>query len=230
MADAMPQMQARAAAPKRMMAAATDGSHTEHHLRAATAGHEGGTNGIHADENAVVGGTIDYSSIAKELDHAFDAFDIDSALRPTKLMVEDNNQWEKKFQKTLLHPTEKMFLSHEEKKSEKDKAFDLLDALSKSGAQPIYYSELHVIVAATHRFDYSLIDTVIRSNMNPITSIERSALIVSSTIHDLPVSDLVLGQGRLASVEQNSPGLLDMRKQETNKEMNNEDEATLKKE
>jgi len=167
-----------------------------------------------------LGNTVDFSHIVKKLDSAFDEYDVDSALRPTKIIVEDNVGWKKNYQKTLLTPQEKKNLSTEDRKQEKDKAFDLLDALSKSGAQPINYSELHVIVAATHRFDYSLIDTVIRSNENPIVSVERSALIVASTTHDdTPVADLVLGPSRLSSIKEHSPGLLEMGNHpKTNKE------------
>jgi hypothetical protein len=189
---------------------------SDHHLRATNKAETDDSSESFGEEDGSdragnLGNTVDFSHIAKKLDSAFDEYDVDSALRPTKITIEDNVEWKKNYQKTLLTPQEKKYLSTEDKKQEKDKAFDLLDALSKSGAQPINYSELHVIVAATHRFDDSLIDTVIRSNENPIASVERSALIVASTTHDdTPITDLVLGPSRLSSIEQHSPGLLEM--------------------
>jgi hypothetical protein len=48
-----------------------------------------------------------------------------------------------------------------------------------------------VIVAATHCFDRSLMDTVIQRNMDPCQALEHSALIVQTTIHQTPARLLV---------------------------------------
>jgi serine/threonine protein kinase len=50
----------------------------------------------------------------------------------------------------------------------KKKALDLLDALSRSGTLGISEAELHVIVAVTHHFDKSLLNTVVQDNLYPI--------------------------------------------------------------
>lgn len=74
---------------------------------------------------------------------------------------------------------------------EKNKAYDLLDALTRSGVISIDSADLHIVLAATHCFDSSLMDTVIRENVNPIEKVERSNLIVASTVHGKPVSELL---------------------------------------
>ncbi len=94
-------------------------------------------------------------------------------------------------QKGLLDAPSVATLYSREQKEEKNKAFDLLDALSKSGALSVDEASLHVVVAATHGFDRTLLDTVIQGNVNPIEKVERSLMIVATTIHRLPVSELL---------------------------------------
>ena len=62
------------------------------------------------------------------------------------------------------------------------------------------------MVCATHCFDKNLIDTVVEDNVNPIEKLERSALIVASTIHDLPAAAL-LNSHQQARVLEYSPML-----------------------
>jgi hypothetical protein len=75
---------------------------------------------------------------------------------------------------------------------EKAEAFDLLDALSRSGALPIESGvSLHVVLAATHCFDQTLMDTVVQGNVNPIERVERSLLIVAGVVHGRPARGLL---------------------------------------
>ncbi len=74
---------------------------------------------------------------------------------------------------------------------EKDKCYDLLDALSKSGCLPFDEAQLHVVMAATHCFDKSLMDTLVQDNVNPIERVERSTLIVATTIFGQAAAELV---------------------------------------
>ena len=91
---------------------------------------------------------------------------------------------------------------------EKQKCFDLLDALSLSGALPIDCASLHVIIAATHCFDETLINTVVQRNVNPIEKLELSSLIVGETIHARPAQQLVRPEACAAIAKYAAPMLL----------------------
>jgi hypothetical protein len=64
------------------------------------------------------------------------------------------------------------------------------------------------VLAATHSFDRTLVDTVIEDNVNPIEKVERSLLIAGATIHGVPPHDL-LEPGQRERVLAQSPQLDD---------------------
>ena len=132
---------------------------------------------------------FDFTRIPHELDRKFERLDLDSALRPT--IIKMGKVWTKKFHASLLSKQSTTSVSGGSRKDEKNRAFDLLDSLSRSGALPVEDAELHVVLAATHCFDKSVINTIVQDNVNPIEKVERSLLIVSSTIQNKPVKDLV---------------------------------------
>jgi len=82
---------------------------------------------------------------------------------------------------TLIQP--------DKQRVERDKAFDLLDALTKSGSLPLSHTSLHVIVCATIKFDESIMDTVIQRNINPIEKTECASLVLAGVVHGLPRND-----------------------------------------
>lgn len=69
--------------------------------------------------------------------------------------------WTKTEKKSLLSEPETSLLAEEELITEKNKTFDLLDALTKSGYLPFDYAALHVVVAATHCFNESVMNTLV---------------------------------------------------------------------
>ncbi|MBL9103130.1 MAG: hypothetical protein JNL82_19445 [Myxococcales bacterium] len=146
-------------------------------------GEAGGSAGAPTD------GRIDYTRIPGELDRKFEAFDEDGALRPT--IINPGDVWTRTAAKGLLAAPTTATLHGQQQKDEKNRAFDLLDALSRSGALPIEHASLHVVLAATHCFDKTLLDTVIQNNVNPIEKVERSILLVATTIHGRDARELI---------------------------------------
>merc|ERR1711974_17964 len=132
---------------------------------------------------------LDFTKLPGILNKRFDELDTDAALHAT--ILKTGEIWNKKFQKGLLSDQEEETLGEEKQQLEKSKAFDLLDALSRSGALTIDAASFYVVVASTHCFDETLINTVIRGNVNPIERVERSALIICSTIHEENVMQLI---------------------------------------
>jgi hypothetical protein len=135
------------------------------------------------------GEIVDYTRIPAALDRKLEALDEDGAVRAT--IINPGELWMRSSPKGLLGAVEIDGLTVKEQKTEKNKAFDLLDALSKSGALSIDDASLHVVIAATHCFDRTLVDTVIQANVNPIEKVERSLMIVGTTIHGRPVAELL---------------------------------------
>lgn len=131
----------------------------------------------------------DYTKVPKEMDARFEKFASDSALRPTIIKV--SGCWQKRSKQGLLAPETSDVLWPEQQKQQKDAAFDLLDAITKSGALPLTHASLHIVIASTHCFDKTVMETVIQDNLNPIDRVARSTLVMASTVHQQPVKSIV---------------------------------------
>lgn len=131
----------------------------------------------------------DYTRLPALLDARLSELKVDAALRPTTIQL--GPVWTRKSQKALLGAPTKEALAAGEQKDETQRAFDLLDALSRSGSLQIDCASLHVILAVTHCFDDSLINVVVEKNVNPIEKLEMSSLIVATTIHATPAEALL---------------------------------------
>ena len=135
----------------------------------------------------------DFTTLPEKLDSSFEKLccdeKYDGAIRSTTL--KSGMRWEKKTQATLLSSLSSCSLFTANQKDEKTKDFDLLDALSRSGSLPISCAELHIIVATSHCFEKSVVDTVILNNVNPIGKLERTHLMVASNIHDTNIENLL---------------------------------------
>jgi len=160
----------------------------------------GGAGALSSDE------AEDYTQLPAALESRLSDLGVDAALRPTKIVLGDT--WLRKRQKDLLGAPTSAALGVDEQKDEKKSAFDLLDALSRSGSLRIDCAVLHVIIAVTHCFDDSLIDTVVLRNVNPIEKLELSSLVVASTIQGAPAQQLVRDEQYLRVSTYSAPSLL----------------------
>jgi len=143
--------------------------------------------------------SVDFTRIPKILDAAIEKFDKDSTLRSTK--IKTNDTWSRKRQPDLLTKPSISTLRASDVKSESNKAYDLLDAISRSGSLPIAYSDLHVVICVTHCFEKDIMATVVEDNINPIKRLEMATLLLGSTIHGERPANLIVEEsdrGRFA--------------------------------
>jgi hypothetical protein len=131
----------------------------------------------------------DFTLIPKILDAELEEHDKDGSLRST--IVKTGTDWKRRRQENLLLPVSETYLVPQEMESEKNKAFDLLTALSRSGSLPIEHSELHIIIAVSHCFENDIMSTIIGENVNPIAKVEQSLLMIGSVIHNQPATALI---------------------------------------
>lgn len=123
----------------------------------------------------------DFTMIPKLLDAKIEALDNDNALRSTTIKAGRN--WTRTRQENFLTRLATRTLGTDEIVSEKKMAFDLLDAISRSGTLAIDCAELHVFIAMSHCFENDVLGTVVQDNINPIAKVEQSSLLLASTIH-----------------------------------------------
>jgi len=152
-------------------------------------------------------GQRDYTQVPKELDARFEKLDNDNCLRPT--ILKPGNVWSKREKKKLLADFTSRTLHGDEQRKEKNAAFDLLDALTKSGGLPVEHASLHILVAATHQFDKTVTETIVQDNVNPIDKVERSMLIMASTVHQ-ETAAAIIQDGQRARVENTCPKLFEL--------------------
>ncbi|KAJ3376918.1 hypothetical protein HDU92_008813 [Lobulomyces angularis] len=131
----------------------------------------------------------DITNIPKTIDDKFEEMK-SKHTKPT--IIEIGKIWKKKINKSFLREkTENAELKSEEQRKELNGAFDLLDAISRSGSLSLEESELHVIISTTHYFEESVIYTVIENNVNPIEHVEKSLLLVNSVVFQTNTENLL---------------------------------------
>lgn len=151
--------------------------------------------------------TVDFTAMPKVLDRAIERNDKDASIRSTTIQTAKDG-WIRHRQLNLLSKAQKSRLTSAEIESERNKAFDLLDALSRSGSLDIPFSELHVLLCATHRFEKSVMETVIQDNINPIEKLELSTLVMASTVLDVPAHRLIRDETKGRMLAESFPRLV----------------------
>eukprot|EP01060_Flectonema_neradi_P011467 TRINITY_DN18541_c0_g1_i1.p1 TRINITY_DN18541_c0_g1~~TRINITY_DN18541_c0_g1_i1.p1 ORF type:complete len:882 (+),score=205.14 TRINITY_DN18541_c0_g1_i1:39-2684(+) len=140
------------------------------------------------------------------LEKRMEILDPTSSLRPTIIKIGDS--WERSSQKGLLSPPKTECLDAKQLTSEHNKCFDLLDALTKSGAIPVEDVNFHILLSATHCFTNSLMETVYQDNQNPIERVESSTLIIAPTVLNCSTASLLLDE-HVVRVKGHSPMLFE---------------------
>jgi len=151
---------------------------------------------------------VDFTLIPQALDKSIETSGGGNALRSTT--IKSGSNWIRNRQANLLTKPKKQGLSVDDIKKEKNKAFDLLDALSRSGSLALAFTELHVIVCLTHAFDKDVMSTVVCDNVNPIEKLEHSTLLLASAVHNLPPRELIGNVNDLQRLEEALPNFLSL--------------------
>ena len=135
-------------------------------------------------------GAHSVASIPQRMEAAFLALDGDGCLRPT--IVRTGGEWHKRSSKSLVHDdTEDELFDSDDRRRERRRALDLLDALTRCGAIELEEASVHVVVAATNTFPKTLLATLGEESVNPIGVVERSSLIATAVIHSTQPSRLL---------------------------------------
>jgi hypothetical protein len=144
-------------------------------------------NSVTADEVEEI--VDDFTRYPKLLDDSFDRLDTHHAVRPCIINVGET--WIRSKQKNLMEKAKESTISAEDQNKDRNAAFDLLDALTRSGAIPIEDAALHVVIGVNHNFDVSVMDSLVQENRNPIEHVERSHLILATSLLSQPAHVLL---------------------------------------
>lgn len=148
---------------------------------------------------------VDYTQLPKLLDERYALLDEDSRLRPTTVSLSES-RWTRRRVASLLAEQTTECLGKYQKTETTKAAFDLLDALTRSGELTIEHTALHIVLTSTYCFTKSLIDTIVQDNVNPVEKLERAMLIMATTVTQKSAEELLL-PSRLAEIASRHPAL-----------------------
>jgi hypothetical protein len=129
------------------------------------------------------GPDMNFMVLAKKLDQEFGMLKSKNA-RPTIITL--GQKWTRVSYESLISKESKFkIFDKDEKKVEENSTFDLLDCITRSGNLEIHDATLHIIVPITHSFDDTLIDTVIKENINPIDSFNETMSVIQNNMNSI---------------------------------------------
>jgi hypothetical protein len=142
-----------------------------------------------AAASAVVSKPFPWLKFPKELEKTTLALGNEVAsLRPTR--VEVGKTWNLTHSEHLLAGPTTRALGIEEQRSEKRQAFDLIDALTRTGMLDWDQAHLHIVMVVTQSFASTLIDTCVVENINPITQVEGAMTVLAQNLFECHPSAL----------------------------------------
>ena len=146
----------------------------------------------------------DVTGIPGALDTGLERLDPEGSVRPTILRV--GPLWRRTRTEGLLGEPLSLDMAVEQQKEARSEALHLLDALTHSGGLELHDVHLHVLVAVTHFFDKTLMQTLVCDNVNPIDRVQHTQLIVARHISAL-APDALLVPLEAARIQTASPQL-----------------------
>lgn len=133
------------------------------------------------DKVAQEGSVVDVMNLPILLDQRLGE---ESAIRPVIFQISE--QWDKHHYASLVSASATVKrVGKQEQQKELSTVLALLDALTRAGALTIDHSQLHILQGGMNCFDQSLLDTVIKKNINPIERMERAYVVMASILHSV---------------------------------------------
>ena len=129
----------------------------------------------------------DFTTVPLRLESNMLQLDPKEVMKPSKITL---SNWQK-HSRDLFGKDSSVGLKEADLKLETDRAFDLIDSLTKTADLPLEDTEVHVFLTVTHDFEEVVLENVIKNNENIIESAEASLLVLASTIHGVKPSQLV---------------------------------------
>ena len=123
---------------------------------------------------------IDVTEIPGKLDGQLLELDREGSVRPA--ILKPGPVWNRE-RRNLGCGSTTQELDVKEQEKEWEECKKLLDYLTRSGAIAIEHVDVHILFCCEHRFDKSVIDTLVQDNINPIERVDRSIDILVGVVH-----------------------------------------------
>ncbi|MBX9694011.1 MAG: hypothetical protein K2Z81_16620, partial [Cyanobacteria bacterium] len=101
--------------------------------------------------------------------------------------IQPGPSWQKTSQASLLSKPVVSTVTEADKKQ----GLSLLQAVTRGGELPLSGAHMHVLLVATHCYDQSLLGMVLHGRANPMDLIDRSSILMATTIKQKSVRSLL---------------------------------------